>query len=227
MKLNIRAEGLYNDDEEERETEESYKLNATVFKNISNQDELTKALEDSVKEILLHIQSLEGRKSNLKFMRILRIVIHFDKYDPTRARSYIELPKFIQLKKTCINIKNKDKCFKYCIQCMIFDKISKHHPEEMFHYNKLNDDMLNWDGVKFPTGNRDIDRFEENNQGLVSVNVYEADDTLNDDKVINVKTTKVKNATHHINLLRVYDENGKHFFCSSEKYKQVIELTKQ
>ena len=32
----------------------------------------------------------------------------------------------------------------------------------MFHYNKLNDNILNWEGVKIPTGNRDIDRLEEN-----------------------------------------------------------------
>ena len=31
----------------------------------------------------------------------------------------------------------------------------------MFHYNKLKDDILKWDGVHFPTGNRDIDRIEE------------------------------------------------------------------
>ena len=49
----------------------------------------------------------------------------------------------------------------------------------MFHYNKLNDDILNWGGVNFPTGNRDIDRFEENNR-LVSINVFEPDDYLND-----------------------------------------------
>ena len=52
----------------------------------------------------------------------------------------------------------------------------------MFHYNKLKDDMLNWDGVKFPTGNRDIDRFEENNKS-VSVNAFEPDDSLNDNKI--------------------------------------------
>ena len=34
----------------------------------------------------------------------------------------------------------------------------------MFHYNKLKGDILKWDGVHFPTGNRDIDRIEEKNQ---------------------------------------------------------------
>ena len=81
-----------------------------------------------------------------------------------------------QIKKACINIENKDqRCFKYCIQSVVYDKISKHHPEERFHYNELNDDILNWDGVNCPTGNRDIDRFEESNK-LVSINVFEPDD---------------------------------------------------
>lgn len=91
---------------------------------------------------------------------------------------------------------------------MVYDKITKEHPEELYHYNKLVDDKLNWEGVKFPTGNRDIDRFEENNNGLVSINVYEVDSILNDDKVISVRTTKVREAKHHINLLRIYDDDN-------------------
>ena len=53
----------------------------------------------------------------------------------------------------------------------------------MFHYNKLNDYILNWGGKKFPTGNTDIARFEENNK-LVSIHVFETDDCLNDNKII-------------------------------------------
>ena len=187
MKLNIRTEGLFEKPEyddggnEIRSQELVYALPSTRF-NISNEDELTQALEDSVKQILLQIQNLEASTSNLRFKKILSITIHYDKYDPTRAGRYIELPEWIKLKKACINIKNKDqKCFRYCIQSVVFDKISKHHPEDMFHYNKLKDDILNWDGVNFPTGNRDIDRFKENNK-LVSINVFELDDCLNDKK---------------------------------------------
>ena len=124
--------------------------------------------------------------------------MHFDKYDPTRAGSLIELPRFIRLKKACVNIKNQDnQCFKYCVQSIVYDKIKKHHPEEMFHYKNINDDIINWEGVKFPTGNRDIDRFEENNKGLISINVFEVDDFLNDEKVIKHRTTKIKYAKHH------------------------------
>ena len=167
MKLNIRTEGLfekpeYDDGGNEIGSQELVYALPSIRLNISNEDELTQTLEDSVKQILLQIQNLEASTSNLRFKQILSITIHYDKYDPTRAGRYIELPEWIKLKKACINIKNKDqKCFKYCIQSVVYDKISKHHPEEMFHYNKLKDYILNWDGVNFPAGNRDIDRCAE------------------------------------------------------------------
>ena len=81
-----------------------YGLPPTRF-NISNEDELTQALEDSVEQILLN---LEASASNLRFKKILSVTIHYDKYDPTRAGRYIELPEWIKLKKACVNIKNKD-----------------------------------------------------------------------------------------------------------------------
>ena len=206
MKLNIRTEGLfekpeYDDGGNELGSQELvYVLPSTRF-NISNEDELTQALEDSVIQIRLQIHNLEGSTSNLRFKKILSITIHYDRYDPTRAGRYIELPEWIKLKKACINIKNKDqKCFKYCIQSIVYDKISKHHPKEMFHYNKLKDDILNWDGVNFPTGNRDIDRFEENNKS-VSINVFEPDACLNDNKIILHRGTKNRNAKYEIDLL--------------------------
>ena len=81
----------------------------------------------------------------------------------------------------------------------------------MFHYNKLKDDILNWDGVNFPTGNRDIDRFEENNK-LVSINVFEPDDCLNDNKIILHRGTKNRNAKYEIDLLKVYDEDNNYHY---------------
>ena len=74
MRLNIRAEGLFKkqnieeNEEEVVETEQSYHLPATRY-NISNEEELTDALEDSTKQILLKIQDLEGTKSNLNFQK--------------------------------------------------------------------------------------------------------------------------------------------------------------
>ena len=67
MKLNIRTEGLfekpeYDDGGNEIGCQElAYALPSTRF-NISNEDELTQALEDGVKQILFQIQHLEFKK---------------------------------------------------------------------------------------------------------------------------------------------------------------------
>ena len=77
------------------------------------------------------------------------------------------------IKKACINIKNEDKkCFRYCVQCSVFKIYGKDNPEKMRHYNKLNDTIINWGSMKFPCSGKYIDRFEEDNQGLISINVY-------------------------------------------------------
>ena len=68
----------------------------------------------------------------------------------------------------------------------------------MFHYNKLKDDILKWDGVHFPTGNRDIDRIEEKKS--VSLNVFEPDSCLNGTKIIVHRGTKNRNAKNEIDL---------------------------
>ena len=87
-------------------------------------------------------------------------------------------------KRACININhNYNQCLKYCIiQSVVFDKLNKHHPEDMFHYNKLKDDIINWEGVNFPAGNRDIDRLEVNNGGLISANVFETNNSFRDEE---------------------------------------------
>ena len=104
MKFNIRTEGLFEKPEYNNggnklgNQEFVYTLPSTRF-NISNEDELTQALENSDKQILLHIQNLEVSTSNLRFKKILTITIHYDKYDPRRAGKYIELPEWIKVKR--------------------------------------------------------------------------------------------------------------------------------
>ena len=71
IKLNIRVEGLFNrpeTDEDEEEPEVLYKLPSTRF-NVHNEDDLTQAIEDSVKQILLQIEQLQGTSSNLQFKK--------------------------------------------------------------------------------------------------------------------------------------------------------------
>lgn len=76
----------------------------------------------------------------------------------------------------------------------------------------MNDDNINWEGVNFPAGNRDIDRLETNNNALISINLYEPDDLLNEKKIIKTKSTKIRNAKYHIDLLKIYDQKDRYHY---------------
>ena len=54
----------------------------------------------------------------------------------------------------------------------VFSIYDKDNPERMRHYNKLKDTTINWECMEYPCSRKDIDRFEELNQGLIHVNVY-------------------------------------------------------
>ena len=43
----------------------------------------------------------------------------------------------------------------------MYDLNNKPNSQENFHYNKLNDDILNWEGVKVPTFNPDIESLKK------------------------------------------------------------------
>lgn len=60
----------------------------------------------------------------------------------------------------------------------------------MSHYRGLEDDMFAWSDVKFPVGNNETDRFEQNNTRLVAINVFEPDDVLNDKGTIPIKSVR-------------------------------------
>ena len=95
------------------------------------------------------------------------------------------------IKKACINIKNEDnKCLKQCVQCSAFKIYEKDNPERMRHYNKLKDNIINWECMNYTCSRKDIDRFEELNSGLVSINVckqFNEEEQVKPDRTTNIK----------------------------------------
>ena len=125
---------------------------------ITNEEEITNVLNQMATDIEHQAEVLEASESGLVLTQMDKIKFNFDKYNPTRGGKFIPLPKWVQNKKACINIKNKDdKCFKYSIQCGICKVYEKDHPERLSHYKNLNDE-LNWTNVNFPSSNIDIDK---------------------------------------------------------------------
>ena len=75
-------------------------------------DEFQEALKNMRNDIGARILDMTLYQSVLRVVQVKEIHMMYSKYNPTRARKYINLPKWISLKKACINIKNKD-----AIQC--------------------------------------------------------------------------------------------------------------
>ena len=73
---------------------------------IYNTKDLQETLNNASADVELQILNAQFKKSNLKITGIDKIVINYDRFNPTKGGSYIELPKHIAFKKACIHIKN-------------------------------------------------------------------------------------------------------------------------
>ena len=205
------------------EKEFTHTLNSRRY-DILNEDDLKEALNDIPADIELQMENRYLQKSGLRIKNIQQVNINYDKYNPTRGGSYIQTPEWIALKRACINIKNDDNnCFKYSIQCGVYQIYNNKNPQEIRHYKNLQDDVLNWDNVKMPAGNKDIERLEESNEGIISVNVYEETSFGNSEKkVITLhRRTKVYNAKYHIDLLKLYNGSNYHYVLIKD-YDELI-----
>ena len=185
--------------------------------NITNADEIPTSLSQMATDIEILMDRMELSESGLVIKQIDKIKFHYDKYNPTRGGSYIELPKWVSLKKACIKIKNEDdKCFKYCIQCGVYKVYEKGNPERISHYKKLTDE-LNWANVRFPASTVDIDTFEENNKDKIAINVF----YIENESILIYRRTKNTNTTHQINLL-LLDEGDKSHYVYIKNYDRLV-----
>ena len=83
---------------------------------VLNTDDISDVMAKMAKDIQTQIENSHLYGSDIVIDKICKITTNYDKYNPTRASSYIELPKWVSSKKACKNIKNEDnKCFKYCV----------------------------------------------------------------------------------------------------------------
>ena len=81
------------------------------------------------KDIEFTIAAKQIERTGLRIKKVHKITIYYDKYDPTQAGKYFDLPKWIMRKKTCINIKNDDGMyFRYCVLCKFYEIFKKDHP---------------------------------------------------------------------------------------------------
>ena len=87
---------------------------------VLNTDDITDVLTKMIDDIKIQIGSSYLSSSNITSDKIEKNTIHYDKYNPTRAGGYIELPKWVSPKKLVSILKMKiTNVLKYCVQCSV------------------------------------------------------------------------------------------------------------
>ena len=73
------------------------------------------------KKILNDLEDFQGKNSGWSLTSIINLAVHINKYTPLIRSSYIELPKQIEDKKACINVKNNDNaCFAWAVMSALY-----------------------------------------------------------------------------------------------------------
>ena len=153
------------------------------------------------KYIEILIDTKQFHKSNLVLIGIDKLTIQYDRYNPTHGGSYLELPQWIAKKKHVLVLKTEIiSVFKSSVQCCVLGINYQVHPEREYHYTKIKDNIIDWHIMKYPAGNNDIDRFEEANKGLISVNVYAELKYFDTASVVLHKRTKTVTAEHQLKM---------------------------
>ena len=138
----------------------------------------------------------QGSSWSLK--SILHLTININRYNPMRVGSYIPLPKDVQNRKACINIKNQDyKCFKLAILASLHP--ASYIAERVTHYKPFEHTLI-FDGIKFPVEPKDVTKFERQNDVLVNVYILKRYDERHDVSPLHLTSFKQE---QHVNLLLI------------------------
>ena len=129
---------------------------------------LNELLEEQLEALANFTESGSGwvvKSISAAYLRISRL-------EQLRGGSYMPLPKFIQSKKTVVNIKNKDdKCLRWVMKAAKFPV--KFHPERPRKYSKDTDDGFDFTGISFSTPLTEIPKVEAQNNARINVFGYD------------------------------------------------------
>ena len=99
-------------------------------------------------------------------------MINIYKWKPLKGSSYIELPKFIQNKKACLNVKNTNqKCFLYSVILHDNPTIRNIDRGERVFKNYIHN--YNDEGIIYPMTLDQISIFEKQNNKMINVYDYQ------------------------------------------------------
>jgi hypothetical protein len=149
-------------------------------------------------------------KSNLLKPEFNLFQINFNFAKPNlKPGSYSKLPKYIELKKACINIKNTkdDKCLIWAMLAQkYYSTNTKTNKDSLAYYKQFEKEIILPEDQTFPIDiEQDIPQFEELND--IKINVFEY---IEEDKQINVIYNTGERNKNVINILQVTEDDKAH-----------------
>ena len=138
--------------------------------NIYAKEDIAKIIREQKveleKRMQIRINHQEG--SGWSIAKIKGLFLQSYTQSPSRGSSYTPTPEcFNHPKLSLVNVKNDDnERFKWCL---IYHQSEKGKNGERLSVLKKVVDKYNWEGVYFPAGFTDIDRFEQNNKVCVNI----------------------------------------------------------
>ena len=136
--------------------------------NLGNNFEI---VEEMIQEMIEAMENYNKRGSNWVFKRVIRLDVHFVRWNPLRGSAWIPLPVKLANKKAVINMKNMEDqmCFKWCIARAA--NMVENHPERITDDLREQAEKFDWTDCKFPMALDKIKIFEKRNN--LSINVYQ------------------------------------------------------
>jgi hypothetical protein len=163
---------------------------------------------DELFEMFLNNLEACQNNSDVVFDKFIEFQISTSKSKSIAGKSYIELPTWIKNKQVCVNIKNNDiKCFKWALlSAKYYDKINSKSKNEVRHYKKYYDDIIEPVGCEFPVKINDIELWEVAND--MKINVLEIMPNKNNFQTIYTSNHYKENV---VNLLLIENGSNSHY----------------
>lgn len=214
VKVNTTFDALFSLIKSDEVLEENKSFVTKTFE-IFAYSKINELFDENIRDQLLQmIEEFQERDSGWTLKEINYLNVNIFNFNPLRAGSYIELPKAIQNKKACINIKNEDQmCFKWAVLCGLYHERYRgedgklpniKNAERLSKYVAFEGECgIDFSNLNYPTSPLEIEKFEIRNQISIHLFAIEVDENSEKMKVIVAQPSVIgkKKGRTHLNLL--------------------------
>ena len=191
-----------------------HKEDKTYFRTETNSVLKSTNIKKLFKDNVEDIDKYQQNGSGWYFKEIVKLEINVVENIPQKGSSYLDLPKWIKLKKAIINPKNRDdKCFIWCILRYLHMKPKNN--ERVVDLKKYENEIVT-KGLTFPMDIKEISRFEKLNPNIPGITVFSVER-----KTIYPLKLSDKKSQKSIDLF-LYEENGKSHYSLIRNLNRLI-----